>query len=75
MLPKSAVLVVIAIYMAGLATISLLLVPFIPGLRDIPRLILVHRLVWRSWYRTDPGPASAPDAPRRVGKTPTGQSQ
>ena len=29
----------IAIYMTGLATILLLLVPFIPGLRDIPRLI------------------------------------
>jgi len=37
----------IAIYMTGLATILLLLVPFIPGLRDIPRLIPVHRLIWR----------------------------
>ena len=41
----------IAIYMTGLATLLLLLVPFIPGLRDIPRLIPVHRLIWRSWYR------------------------
>jgi hypothetical protein len=39
----------IAIYMTGLATILLLLVPFIPGLRDIPRLIPVHRLIWRRW--------------------------
>jgi hypothetical protein len=23
--------------------------PFIPGLRDIPRLIPVHRLIWRHW--------------------------
>jgi hypothetical protein len=37
----------IAIYMTGLATVLLLLVPFIPGLRDIPRLIPVHRLIWR----------------------------
>ncbi|HEV2360938.1 MAG TPA: cytochrome b N-terminal domain-containing protein, partial [Acidimicrobiales bacterium] len=43
----------IAIYMTGIATILLLLVPFIPGLRDIPRLVPVHRLVWRSWYRED----------------------
>ena len=28
----------IAVYLTGLATILLLLVPFIPGLRDIPRL-------------------------------------
>jgi hypothetical protein len=27
-------------------------VPFIPGLRDVPRLIPVHRLIWRSWYRS-----------------------
>ena len=37
----------IAIYMTGLGTLLLLLVPFIPGLRDIPRWIPVHRLIWR----------------------------
>jgi len=45
----------IAIYMTGLATILLLAIPFLPGLRDIPRLIPVHRLVWRDWYRGQPG--------------------
>ena len=39
----------IAVYMTGAGTILLLLVPFIPGLRDIPRLIPVHRLIWRGW--------------------------
>jgi hypothetical protein len=34
--------------MTGLATVLLILVPFIPGLRDIPRLVPVHRLIWRS---------------------------
>jgi hypothetical protein len=29
----------------------LLCIPFIPGLRDIPRWIPVHRLVWRDWNR------------------------
>ena len=38
----------IAIYMTGLATILLLAIPFIPGLRDIPRWIPVHRLIWRN---------------------------
>jgi hypothetical protein len=37
----------IAIYMTGLGTLLLLFVPFIPGLRDIPRWIPVHRLIWR----------------------------
>jgi hypothetical protein len=72
---NSANIDMIAIYMTGLATIMLLLVPFIPGLRDIPRLVPVHRLIWRSWYHTDPGPASGPDAPSPAGKTPAGQSQ
>jgi hypothetical protein len=39
----------IAVYLTGLATILLLLIPFIPGLRDIPRWIPVHRLIWRTW--------------------------
>jgi hypothetical protein len=45
----------IAIYLTGLATILLLLVPFIPGLRDIPRLIPVHRLIWRNWEPVQAG--------------------
>jgi hypothetical protein len=45
----------IAIYLTGAATLLLLLVPFIPGLRDIPRWIPVHRLIWRA--------PEAPEAP------------
>jgi hypothetical protein len=48
---NSANVDLIAIYLTGAATILLLAVPFIPGLRDIPRIIPVHRLVWRDWYR------------------------
>jgi hypothetical protein len=52
----------IAIYMTGLATLLLLFIPFIPGLRDIPRWIPVHRLIWRS---APPSPsAGIPPAPR-----------
>ncbi|HXR26655.1 MAG TPA: hypothetical protein VN771_02225 [Candidatus Baltobacteraceae bacterium] len=35
-------------------TVLLALVPFIPVLRDIPRWIPVHRLIWRKYYRGDP---------------------
>jgi hypothetical protein len=31
-------------------SLALILVPFIPGLRDIPRLIPIHRLIWRRFY-------------------------
>ena len=59
----------IAIYLTGLATILLLLVPFIPGLRDIPRLIPVHRLIWRgNWDQ----PAAAPAVPAAPESAETG---
>jgi hypothetical protein len=53
----------IAIYLTGAATVLLLLVPFVPGLRDIPRWIPVHRLIWRSWN------AAADGGPDRPGQT------
>ena len=34
-----------------LLTLVLALVPWIPGVRSIPRLIPVHRLIWRDHYR------------------------
>ena len=43
----------IAIELTGLASLLLLAIPFIPGLRDVPRLIPVHRLIWRGWGDTD----------------------
>ena len=53
----------IAIYLTGLATLLLLLVPFIPGLRDIPRLIPVHRLIWRGdWDQPTSAPPAGPPA-------------
>ncbi len=35
----------------ALLSLLLLLVPFIPSLRDIPRLVPVYRLIWRDHYR------------------------
>ena len=37
-----------------LLTALLLLVPFIPGLRDIPRWIPIHKLIWRRHYAEMP---------------------
>jgi hypothetical protein len=44
------------ILLMTLLTIALALVPFIPGLRDIPRWLPIHRLIWRRYY-----------APRKAG--------
>jgi Cytochrome b(N-terminal)/b6/petB len=56
---NSASVDVWAIYLTGAATLLLLFVPFIPGLRDIPRLIPVHRMIWRG----DWNQPAAPSAP------------
>ncbi len=34
----------------GLLSLLLLLLPFIPGLRSIPRKLKVYRLIWREYY-------------------------
>ena len=72
---NSANIDMIAIYMTGVATLLLLAVPFIPGLRDVPRLIPVHRLIWRK--RSDPGSdGTAPPAGKSgpVGTATAGKS-
>jgi len=33
-----------------LLTLLLMFIPFIPGLRSIPRWIPIHRLIWRNYY-------------------------
>jgi hypothetical protein len=59
----------IAIYLTGLATLLLLCIPFIPGLRDIPRWIPVHRLVWRDWNRRQQaGPPVGKPEPEPAGQ-------
>ena len=50
--PNGDLLVII---LMGVLTLGLLLVPFIPGLRDIPRLVPIYRLVWRRYYREERG--------------------
>ncbi|MDA8080705.1 MAG: cytochrome b N-terminal domain-containing protein [Actinomycetota bacterium] len=55
---NSANVDLIAVYMTGVATILLLGIPFIPGLRDIPHLIPVHKGIWRRWYKdSENGPS------------------
>jgi hypothetical protein len=45
----NADLVVVGIML--MLTTLLALVPFIPGLRSIPRWIPIHKLIWRDYYR------------------------
>jgi hypothetical protein len=45
--PNADLLVVITMAILSLA---LVLVPFIPVIRDIPRWLPVHRLIWRDYH-------------------------
>jgi hypothetical protein len=38
------------IILMTLLTVALALVPFIPLLRDVPRWVPIHRLIWREYY-------------------------
>jgi len=46
---------------------ALVLVPFIPGVRSIPRWLPVHRLIWRDYYRG--GRSASPTARPAGGAT------
>ena len=39
-------------YIIGVISLVVIVLPFIPGLRSIPRWIPVHRLIWRTYYRS-----------------------
>jgi hypothetical protein len=43
---------VLVMAVMGVLSLALVLVPFIPGVRDIPRWIPVYRLIWRNHYRS-----------------------
>lgn len=34
----------------ALLTLAFILVPFIPGIRDVPRRLGIYKLIWRQWY-------------------------
>jgi hypothetical protein len=38
----------------AILSLGLMLLPYIPGLRSVPRWIPVHRLIWKRWYADHP---------------------
>jgi hypothetical protein len=43
----------------GLLSLAFICVPFIPGIRRIPRRIPIYRLIWREHYRGHEAAAKA----------------
>ena len=59
--------------LAVMAVLSLafVLIPFLPGVRDIPRWIPIYKLIWRDHYREpDPPPRDPGPRPREPGPPP-----
>ena len=44
----------IIFYIMAVLSLGLLLLPFIPGLKSIPRWIPLHRMIWRDYYHQQP---------------------
>ena len=44
----------------GVLSLALVLIPFLPGIRDIPRWIPIYRIIWRDHYRTHDQQAAEP---------------
>jgi hypothetical protein len=44
----------------GVLSLAFILIPFLPGARDLPRRIPIYKLIWREHYRTQqPGETAA----------------
>ena len=55
-----------AIVMAimGVLSAAFILLPFLPGIRSIPRRIPVYKLIWRDWYATAGAAPPEREAPK-----------
>ena len=40
--------------MMGVLSLAFILIPFLPGVRDLPRRIPIYKLIWREHYRSTP---------------------
>jgi hypothetical protein len=44
---------VLVMAMMGVLSLAFILVPFLPGIRDLPRRIPIYKLIWREHYASD----------------------
>ena len=49
---------ILVLLIMGALSLALVCIPFIPGLRDLPRRVPIYKLIWREHYRSVESPAS-----------------
>jgi hypothetical protein len=42
---------ILVMIVMGVLSLAFVAIPFIPGVRDLPRWVPIHRLIWREYYR------------------------
>lgn len=52
---------VLVVAIMAVLSLALIAVPFVPGVRSLPRLIPLHRIIWRNYYRDHPTPRTGAD--------------
>jgi len=60
------------VLMMTLLSAGLVFIPFIPGLRDIPRWVPIYRLIWRDYYREERTTTTTTTPPAAVLPAPGG---
>jgi hypothetical protein len=50
---------ILVMMVVGVLSLGLILIPFIPGIRSLPRQIPLYRLIWREHYRSQGSPPGA----------------
>ena len=50
---------ILVMLVMGALSLAFICIPFIPGLRSIPRRIPIYRLIWREHYRSSTAPPGA----------------
>ncbi|MGZ4178623.1 MAG: hypothetical protein ACXVUX_20620 [Solirubrobacteraceae bacterium] len=60
---------VLVMAVMGVLSLALVLVPFLPGIRSLPRYIPIYKLIWREHYRSaqSPRPVAQPMPPPATG--------
>jgi hypothetical protein len=49
---------ILVMMVMGVLSLALICIPFIPGIRSIPRRIPIYKLIWREYYRSEGGSGS-----------------
>jgi hypothetical protein len=55
---------ILVMAMMGVLSLAFVLIPFLPGIRSLPRRIPIYKLIWREHYRTiAPGQSPVEELP------------